>query len=245
MHGPHPAGDPATSTSARLWADARDAAFAALHHPFTRRLADGTLPTSTFRFYVAQDAAFLAGFAAAYARAREAALEADDAQAVATLTDLGDAVKEELRLHEAYAAAWGLDPADLAAPPAPATAAYLTFLEEAGAGIKGRAKIAAILAAMAPCSRLYGFLGCALESAGAVGAAAGDAPAHPYADWVATYSSQDYLAAPAAKEALLDRLAGEVEEGKRRWMDGWRSANTPPIELDVRAAPPDPSSRAT
>ena len=209
----------ATPVSRRLWEGAAPMAWRCLHHPFVRRLADATLHPAAFRWYLAQDATFLAAFAAAYATARAAAADGPgDAHAVAVLTGLGEAVQEELRLHEGYAAAWGVAPAALAAPPAPATAAYVRFLEGAGEGFEGSAKVAAILAAMAPCSRLYGWLGCALAEAGVVGAA-GPAP-HPYADWIVTYSSQAYLTAPAAKEALLDRLAGEVEEGESLRM-GW------------------------
>ena len=214
-----PAGSPATSTSARLWAEAATAGtvWAALHHPFVRRLADGTLPPAVFRFYIAQDAAFLAAFAAGSEGARAAAREAGDGAAVDVLTGLGDAVAEELRLHAAYAAAWGVPPSDLAGPPAPATAAYTAFLEGAGDGCAGLARVAAILAAMAPCSRLYGFLGCALAGAGVVGrwGHEGMAARHPFADWIETYSSPGYLAAPAAKEALLDLVAGEVDKGER------------------------------
>jgi len=208
IHGAFPSH--ATPLSKRLWDGTSCIAWRCLYHPFVRALADATLPPCRFRFYVAQDATFLAAFAAAYATARTAA--AGDEDAVAVLTTLAAAVQEELRLHSAYATAWGVDPAALAAPPAPATAAYCRYLDLAGDGYHGKAKVQAILAAMAPCSRLYGFLGCALAEAGVVGAS--PAP-HPFADWVETYSSQAYLAAPAAKEALLDRLAGEVEEGKR------------------------------
>ena len=243
----------AAPVSRRLWEGAAPMAWRCLHHPFVRRLADATLHPAAFRWYLAQDATFLAAFAAAYATARAAAADGPgDAQAVAVLTGLGEAVQEELRLHEGYAAAWGVAPAALAAPPAPATAAYVRFLEGAGEGFEGSAKVAAILAAMAPCSRLYGWLGCALAEAGVVGAA-GPAP-HPYADWIVTYSSQAYLTAPAAKEALLDRLAGEVEEGESLRM-GWGGVGWDGMARSKRAGvncaltpaivPSDAGSRST
>lgn len=46
--------------------------------------------------------------------------------------------------------------------------------------------LAGILAAMAPCARLYGFLGCQL-------ALAYPNVNHQYSSWIKTYSSDDYL----------------------------------------------------
>ncbi len=64
-----------------------------------------------------------------------------------------------------------------------------------------------ILAAMLPCSRLYGFLGEEL-------AAAYPQASHAYKDWVMTYSSPAYLALPAAKGALLDKLGKDANFGE-------------------------------
>lgn len=44
-----------------------------------------------------------------------------------------------------------------------------------------------VLAAMIPCSRLYGFLGCSLA------AATSHLGRHKYSDWLDTYSGADYL----------------------------------------------------
>lgn len=68
--------------------------------------------------------------------------------------------------------------------------------------------VAEILAAMTPCSRLYGYLGLEL-------AAAYSQTSHAYKDWILTYSSPAYLALPEAKEALLDNLGQECDFGKR------------------------------
>lgn len=67
--------------------------------------------------------------------------------------------------------------------------------------------VAGILAAMVPCSRLYGFLGEEL-------AAAYPQARHAYSDWIVTYSSPAYLALPAIKEALLDKLGQEADFGE-------------------------------
>jgi thiaminase len=66
-----------------------------------------------------------------------------------------------------------------------------------------------ILAAMTPCSRLYGFLGLELE-------AAFPHAQHTYRAWVDTYSSPDYLALPAAKEKLMNTLADGADYGENQ-----------------------------
>jgi thiaminase len=47
--------------------------------------------------------------------------------------------------------------------------------------------VAEVLAAMIPCARLYGFLGCQLA------AATRGQPRHAYSEWVDTYSGAEYL----------------------------------------------------
>jgi thiaminase len=63
-------------------------------------------------------------------------------------------------------------------------------------------RVAEVLAAMIPCARLYGFLGCRLASA-----TAHLAP-HAYSDWVATYSSAEYLVSEAAAVAAVCLVCG-------------------------------------
>jgi thiaminase len=52
-----------------------------------------------------------------------------------------------------------------------------------------------ILAAMAPCARLYAFLGCTLN-------AAFPAAEHAYAKWIRNYSKPDFLVRAAALTSL-------------------------------------------
>ena len=70
-----------------------------------------------------------------------------------------------------------------------------------------------ILAAMVPCTRLYAHIGCQLRAAAL--AAPGKIRAQgPYASWIKEYSSDAFLAVPAAKEALLDKLAHKEPYGE-------------------------------
>lgn len=73
--------------------------------------------------------------------------------------------------------------------------------------------LACILAAMTPCTRLYAYVGCQLRAAAL--AAPGVIRAEgPYASWIKEYSSDAFLALPASKEALLDKLASPQEYGE-------------------------------
>lgn len=70
-----------------------------------------------------------------------------------------------------------------------------------------------ILAAMIPCTRLYAYIGCQLRAA-ALAAPTVIRARGPYASWIKEYSSDDFLALPALKEALLDKLGTAVPYGK-------------------------------
>ena len=66
---------------------------------------------------------------------------------------------------------------------------------------------------MVPCTRLYAHIGCQLRAAAL--AAPGEIRAQgPYASWIKEYSSDAFLAVPAAKEALLDKLAHKEPYGE-------------------------------
>jgi thiaminase/transcriptional activator TenA len=170
-----------------LFAASRDLAEACLAHPFVRGIADGSAPRARFAGYLAQDAFFLAAFARAYAAAL--ARTSEDA-GLWTFKRLLDGVARELELHRGYAARWGIDLA--AVEPLPATLAYTEFL----AACAGRDAPPQIAAAMAPCMRLYAWLGQRL--------APGADPAGPYHEWVRTYADPAIAALAGELEALLD-----------------------------------------
>ena len=183
-----------------------------------------------------EDFHFLTAFSRAHALTADAAAAAGDSAAAETLAELQESVDEELGLHRGFAASWGVvlknedggdDDSPSSSPslprPSAATPAYTRFLlETAGSAASSPssssshssplAGVARALAAMAPCCRLYGWLGVKLarerEKAQAV-------TKNPFAAWIETYSSVEYHAATAKLEGLLDRLAEEslsVEE---------------------------------
>lgn len=177
-----------------LWEENASLARAVLDHPFTRGIGDGTLPIESFREYVAQDALYLESFARAYALALA---HSPDRAGMKDFTGLVAGVLEELELHDAYAASWGVDLA-AGVEPAGATLAYTDFLL-ATAALKS---VGETCAAMTPCMRLYAFLGQSL-------ARDGYDEDNLYAEWIGTYSDPGFETLAAKLEVLLDRYAAD------------------------------------
>ncbi|MPY91538.1 MAG: TenA family protein [Acidimicrobiia bacterium] len=178
-------------TAGELFGANRDLARACRDHPFVQGIASGRLERPAFLFYVGQDARFLDAFVRAYALC---VAKAPDADSMAAFKELLDGGFAELGLHRSYAARWG---ADLAPPPAAATAAYTDFLLRVAA----LEPVGHACAAMAPCMRLYAWLGRELQP---VTAADG-----PYREWVDTYAAEGFQELAGTLEALLDRLGGD------------------------------------
>ncbi len=161
-------------------------------HPFVRGIASGELERAAFQRYVAQDAFFLDAFARAYALC---VAKAPDRETVTGFKALLDAVDDELGLHRSYAERWGVG---LTADPTEPTRAYTDFLlQVASLEPPGHAA-----AAMAPCMRLYAWLGQQLAPV-----ASKDSP---YAEWIDTYASGEFEEHAAALEELLDTLPSDV-----------------------------------
>lgn len=179
------------STASELFLTNRDLAEMCHEHPFIKGVASGGLERSAFTFYVAQDATFLEAFVRAYALCLA---KAPDRQSMDAFKALLDGGFEELSLHHSYADRWGVD---LEAAAAPATKAYTDFLLRVAA----LEPVGHACAAMAPCMRLYAWLGRELEPI---------APADsPYRQWVDTYAGRDFQQLAATLEGLLDELGGD------------------------------------
>jgi thiaminase/transcriptional activator TenA len=179
---------PNMTLSATLWQTYQPLAEACLRHPFVQGIATGALPTDAFRFYVGQDAYFLQAFARAYCIA---AAKSPDWNGFRAFHALAGGVIEELTLHEQYAARWSVDLHALS--PATATRRYTDFLLATAWG----EDVGVTAAAMAPCMRLYAYLGQGLAEQGV-------AADSPYAEWVRAYSGQEFEALARRLESLVD-----------------------------------------
>jgi len=192
------------SLAATLWQANADWAAKILAHRFVQGLGDGSLPTPSFKGYVAQDAYFLDAFARAYAFCLAHGTTREDLFGFAELIA---GVLEELKLHKSYTEKLKVSLDDVT--PLPATRAYVEFLLHTAR----QGQLGETIAAMTPCMRLYAFLGQELAKKEV-------APA--YADWVKTYSDPGFEALAARLEALLDQHAVDspvVRANYRRAME--------------------------
>ncbi|XP_024988230.1 bifunctional TH2 protein, mitochondrial-like isoform X1 [Cynara cardunculus var. scolymus] len=199
-------------TAKRFWDKFSKESILTLYTPFVVSLASGNLKLDTFGHYVAQDVHFFKCFAQAYELAEDCA---DDDDAKVSILELRKRALEELKQHASFVQEWDLDLSNETAPNA-ATVKYTNFLLATASGkvegVKGpgelatpfeKTKVAAYtLGAMAPCMRLYVFLGKELKS---LADANGDK--HPYEKWIDKYSSEAYQAAMLQTEDLLDKLS--------------------------------------
>ena len=179
--------------SQRLFALGRPNLERQLAHPTVRGIAAGDLEPVRFRAWLVQDYLFLLDYVRLFALA---AARAPDTDTLGRLVDLAHATfHEELSLHRAYAAEFGLAQADLdRAEKSPVCAAYTDFLLRTAA----TGEFAEIVAALLPCMWGYSELGRAMAARGL--------PAEPrYRRWIETYADPGFAELASWCAGLLDR----------------------------------------
>lgn len=175
--------------------------------PFNAELAAGTLGSDRFRFYMLQDALYLAEYARALAIA---GARSPDADAVARFTRCAEgAIIVERALHEGFFARFGLSNEEAAASePSPTCLAYTSFL--LAAACTGSYEV--LIAALLPCFSVYREVG--LDIAGRAAAA------NPYRAWIDTYADPVFGETVEAVSAIVDRTAAAttptVQQGMLR-----------------------------
>lgn len=178
-----------------LWQANQDLARASLEMPFVQGIGDGTLARARFAYYIGQDAFFLEAFARAYS---VAAAKAPDWEAFHTLHTLAGGVFDELQMHTQFAATWDIDLRQV--QPGPTTRRYTDFL----LATAWSSDLSHTAAAMAPCARLYAFIGQELART--------ERPEHTYTNWVRTYSSPEVADLARQIEQLIDRSASDTPQ---------------------------------
>jgi len=174
--------------AANFWQANRLLAQACLQHPFVQGLATGQLSVERFADYIGQDSFFLQSFARAYSLA---AAKAPNWASVCTFHQLAGGVIQELQLHQAFAADWQVDLNVV--QPNPATQRYTDFLQLTA----WSSDLGTLAAAMAPCMRLYAYLGQNLAST--------QAASQRYSAWIETYSSNEFEALVRQLEQLVNQ----------------------------------------
>ncbi len=176
---------------ARAWADASRLVEAIVHHPFNVSLAEGSLPRDTFEHYLAQDSSYLDAFARALSAA--AVLSPTRRDAAVWSTAARDTLLVERELHDR----WLSGVPDI--EPSPTCLAYSSWLESTA--LRGRYDV--LCAAVLPCFWVYEHVGRSLL------ARCGDLGEHPYGEWLATYSSEEFSALAQAARDATERAASE------------------------------------
>ena len=187
---------PASRPRDVLWADVEDIYAAILRHPFVTGLTDGSLPREAFRHYIVQDAHYLRGYARALALCAAKAPEPRDT--ALGPAHAGGAGAAEQGLHGALRADLGLTTeAAAAAPVAPTTRAYVSYLFASAYDGSFAEAVAAVL----PCYWIYARVGEELLTRGS--------PDPLYARWIAMYGSEEFQVVTSRYEWMF-------------WDAGWR-----------------------
>ncbi|MDQ4214150.1 bifunctional hydroxymethylpyrimidine kinase/phosphomethylpyrimidine kinase [Microbacterium capsulatum] len=171
--------------------------------PFLRRLADGSLPERSFRWYLAQDALYLHDYSRTLAEASRLAPTAAEQAFWAHSAE--QCVVVELQLHEHRLSTGG---AVVLPDQAPATVAYLDHLR--GAAFDGDYGV--LIAALLPCFWIYTDVGTRLH------AEAGGDPAHPFATWIDEYADPAFAAATQEAIGFVSAFAAAADPVTRHRM---------------------------
>ena len=148
-----------------------------INHEFVMKISDGTLPSTNFIFYLKQDFIFLSHFSRAWALAvtksqdwKEMSLASSTVQAL---------VNFEMKLHINFCKKKGILEKELSLEKeAKENLAYTRYVLEAGYS----GGFLDLIVCLMPCIIGYGEIGKNLSSS----------TSSVYADWIGTYSSEDY-----------------------------------------------------
>ena len=181
----------------RLWAKT-------MAHPFLRGLADGSLPLDKFTYFLRQDYLFLIDYSRVLALATAKAPDLDGMNHFAEL--MHETLRTEMDLHRDYCARFGIAARQLEQTAvAPSTSAYTRHLLT----VSHQGSIAEIAAALLPCQWGYSEIGLELARTGDT------SRRNQYADWIATYASDEFRLLAEWLRGYLDRLAPRPTRAER------------------------------
>ncbi len=168
-----------------------------LKHPFVRGIADGSLPTEKFKFYLIQDYLFLLDYSRVFAHG---VIKAHDEPTMAMFSQLlNETLNTEMDLHRGYCEKFGISAAEMeAASMAPTTHAYTRHL----LNVAEIGTLAELIAGVLPCQWGYAEIGTTL-------AKAGGSPEPLYQEWIDMYASAEFLSLGASLRGLLNNLTQE------------------------------------
>ena len=165
-----------------------------LKHPFVRGIADGSLPTEKFKFYLIQDYLFLLDYSRVFAHG---VIKAPDEATMAMFSQLlNETLNTEMDLHRGYCKKFGISAAEMMeAPIAPTTHAYTRHILHVAQG----GTLAELIAGVLPCQWGYAEIGTTL-------AKQGSSPEPLYQEWIDMYASPEFLALGEWLRGMLNDL---------------------------------------
>lgn len=184
-----------------------------LDMPFIEQLSQGTLPEDKFKFYMVQDAMYLADYGRALAAL---GAKANDNQMALDFFEFGKhALVVESALHESYFKEFGL-----AQSPdhelEPVCHHYVHYLKSCIAFEPLEVAAAAVL----PCFWIYKEVGdhiYALQQGG---------DENPYKSWIDTYAGEDFAAGVKKAQQYCETLAqNTTEDMRKRMLHAFRTAS--------------------
>ena len=184
--------------TAELWAATGDLWEEIIELPFIRGLREGTLLDADFTFYLAQDAAYLNGYARALTRLSSQA--PDELSQLAWAQAAVDTIAVEKELHDS----WLSDRAPTASGASAVTMGYTNFL----IATTHTDSYAVGAAAVLPCSWLYAEIGLQL--------AKHNHPQHPYRAWLETYVGEEFLESTRAFLQITEQALEAATPAERQ-----------------------------
>ena len=169
-----------------------------LKHPFVRGMANGSLPTEKFKFYLIQDYLFLLDYSRVFAYG---VIKAHDEATMALFSQLlNETLNTEMDLHRGYCEKFGISAAEMeSAPMAPTTHAYTRHLLH----VAQFGTLADVIAGVLPCQWGYAEIGTTL-------AEQGGSPEPLYQEWIDMYASAEFLALGEWLRNLLNEITSEI-----------------------------------
>lgn len=189
------------SFTASLWQSIQPIYQAILDHPFNQELAQGTLATDRFQFYLKQDALYLVDFAKALGLV--GARSSQPTQIVDFQNFAIGAIVAERGLHESYFELYGIT---LDVGYAPGCFTYTHYLLATAALCPIEEAIAALL----PCFWIYREVGNVIY--------ANAKPENPYQKWIETYSGEEFSTAVDKAIRITEDVAAAASEPTRERM---------------------------
>lgn len=174
-----------------------------LKHPFVRGIAEGSLPTEKFKFYLIQDYLFLLDYSRVFAHG---VIKAPDEATMAMFAQLlNETLNTEMDLHRGYCEKFGISAAEMeAAPMTPTTHAYTRHLLHVAQG----GTLAELIAGVLPCQWGYAEIGTTL-------AKQGGSPEPLYQEWIEMYASPEFLALGEWLRGMLNDLTGACRNSEK------------------------------